>query len=57
METTLIKKCNCSNKGQDKLHGSGNRVFNQTSKSSQKKGEAGEYKCTVCNVKVKFINN
>jgi hypothetical protein len=55
-ETTKIAKCNCDNPGQDGIHGVKNRVFNQTSKSSKKKGESGEYVCTVCNVKIKLIN-
>jgi hypothetical protein len=56
IETTKVSKCNCDNPGQDKLHGTKNRVFNQTSKSSQKKGETGEFRCSVCNVTVKLIN-
>lgn len=42
----MIKKCNCKNKGQDKLHGKGMRVMNQTYK-----GKSGSsYRCTVCSV-------
>lgn len=55
-ETTKVKQCNCSNEGQDKLYGNKNRLFNLTSKSSQKKGESGEYRCTVCDLKIKLIN-
>ena len=40
----MIKKCNCKHKAQDKLHGEGNRVHNETSGRSGTKG----YRCTVC---------
>lgn len=36
----MIKKCICDNKGQDQLHGFGNRVCN--------KNKDGGYRCTVC---------
>ena len=35
----MISSCTCKHKEQDKLHGKGNRVFNQGTK---------EYRCTVC---------
>ena len=35
-------KCKCLHEGQDKLHGSGMRVFNARDK------KPGEYSCTVC---------
>lgn len=42
----MIMKCRCEHKGQDKLHGKGNRVFNLTSK---KKGvDKKFFRCTVC---------
>lgn len=56
-ETAKVKQCSCSNSGQDELYGSKNRVHNLTSKSSQKKGENGEYKCTVCGVRTTSINS
>jgi hypothetical protein len=56
VETAKVSRCSCNNEGQDSIYGSKNRVFNQTSKSSQKKGESGEYTCTVCNIKIKLIN-
>jgi hypothetical protein len=56
VETAKVKQCGCNNEGQDELYGSKNRVFNLTSKASQKKGEAGEYRCTVCDLKIKIIN-
>jgi hypothetical protein len=55
-ETTKIAKCSCDNPGQDRIHGVKNRVFNQTPKASQKKGESGDWRCTVCNVNIKLIN-
>jgi hypothetical protein len=55
-ETTKVKNCTCSNKGQDELYGKGNRVFNRTSHSSEKAGESGEYRCTVCGLTIKTIN-
>lgn len=36
---SFIAKCNCKHEGQDKIHGSGNRVFNMGTKAG---------KCTVC---------
>lgn len=36
---TIVKSCTCAHAGQDKLHGQGQRVHNQT-----KKGR----RCTVC---------
>lgn len=40
----MIKKCKCKHTAQDKLHGQGNRVFNE---SIEKDGRR-IYKCTVC---------
>lgn len=37
----MIKKCSCDHKGQDKLHGEGNRVHNET-------GDGKKLRCTVC---------
>jgi hypothetical protein len=37
VETAKVKQCGCNNEGQDELYGSKNRVFNLTSKASQKK--------------------
>ena len=45
METSKIKKCTCPHKGQDELHGAGNRVMNMTTKG---KGDTPIYRCTVC---------
>lgn len=39
-----VMKCICDNKGQDKLHGKGNRVFNVISNKSQQQSA----RCTVC---------
>ena len=55
-ETTKVKQCSCSNEGQDRIYGPKNRVFNRTNKSSAKAGESGEYRCTVCDLKIKIIN-
>jgi hypothetical protein len=56
MITAVVKQCTCQNEGQDDLYGKSNRVHNLTAKSSSKKGEAGEYRCTVCDSKSKHIN-
>lgn len=42
----MIKKCTCKHKGQDDLHGEGNRVHNEV----RGRGAAGSavYRCTVC---------
>lgn len=37
---TKVDKCKCAHDGQDKLHGAGNRVHNETVKK--------EWRCTVC---------
>lgn len=42
---TAIIPCNCTNRGQDRLHGRSNRVHNQT-KGGPKKPPA--WRCTVC---------
>jgi len=44
-EAAEVKPCTCQNAGQDKLHGKGNRVFNQTA--------GGDYTCTVCGSRFK----
>jgi len=41
-----ILPCSCKNEGQDKLHGKGKRVMNETSKSLG--DNTHEYRCTVC---------
>lgn len=43
--TTIIQKCKCENKGQDKLHGKGNRVMNRLQPVP---GRKDRYRCTVC---------
>jgi len=40
-----IVKCTCVNTGQDKIHGKGNRVANETSKAPVGKITV---RCTVC---------
>ena len=40
----MIKKCSCSHKGQDSLHGTGNRVMN----FARNAGSGGMWRCTVC---------
>lgn len=44
VRVTKIMKHNCANKGQDKLHGKGNRVFNVFKNKSQQVSA----RCTVC---------
>jgi len=39
----MILKCSCESIQQDRLHGKGNRVHNQS------KNVPPKYKCTVCN--------
>ena len=41
----MIMKCTCKHEGQDKLHGTSNRVFNELDK---KGGTESHYRCTVC---------
>jgi hypothetical protein len=41
----VIRKCECSNTGQDKLHGKGMRVHNPF---KMKDGKTLNYRCTVC---------
>jgi len=41
----MISKCTCEHKGQDNLHGAGNRVFNKTAKGN---ATATVVRCTVC---------
>ena len=45
-----IKRCNCKNEEQDKLHGKGRRVYTQSSTkgSGEVKTAKGASKCTVC---------
>ena len=43
-EDSMILRCTCENKGQDKLHGIGNRVFNRC----KPKEDVPHYKCSVC---------
>ena len=38
-----ILKCGCKHSSQDKLHGEGNRVFNQT-----KEQDGKVWRCSVC---------
>lgn len=40
MSTSKIVKCNCKSPDQDKIHGVGMRLANQT--------KAGSFRCTVC---------
>ena len=40
----MIVKCTCTNAGQDKLHGVGNRVANK----HKDKGNRMSARCTVC---------
>ena len=42
----MIKKCNCKNKGQDAIHGEGNRVFNKLNSTTG----LPKYACTVCGI-------
>lgn len=41
---SIVKPCSCQHESQDKIHGKGNRVKNQTAV----KGEKKTYRCTVC---------
>lgn len=47
----IIKQCTYSNEGQDKLHGKGKRVWNETKKGNDKQKV---YRCTVCNQEKMF---
>lgn len=47
METAKILKCTCKNSGQDALHGSNMRIFNQVQGS---KNATQTFRCTVCAV-------
>ena len=40
----MILKCTCSHDGQDRLHGSGNRVHNQAKDSNR----GIKWRCTIC---------
>ncbi len=40
----MILKCSCVHEAQDRLHGSGNRVHNQT----KTEGGAVRGRCTIC---------
>lgn len=39
---TIVKRCSCNNKFQDKRFGKGKRLFNTTTSN------AHAYRCTVC---------
>lgn len=41
--TSITLSCGCANEQQDKIHGIGQRVHNQTAKESPK-----EFRCTSC---------
>lgn len=41
-----VMTCSCDNPGQNKLHGKGQRVFNEV-----KTNNGIEYRCTVCGAK------
>ncbi len=43
---TKVIFCGCENKGQDELHGKGNRVHNWAGKINS---GSGGWRCTVCN--------
>jgi hypothetical protein len=48
----MIRQCDCVHRMQDRLHGAGNRVFNEC-KAAPGRGPEGEherkaYRCTVC---------
>jgi hypothetical protein len=42
----MIKRCECKHEDQDKIHGKGNRVHNERTEGSVRKGKG--YRCTVC---------
>ena len=46
---TKILTCNCKHAGQDKLHGSAKRVFNQTTSGNPTQET---WRCTVCEKEV-----
>lgn len=41
----MISTCKCKHKGQDELHGEGNRVFNEKAGATN---DRTEIVCTVC---------
>ena len=48
----MISTCRCKHKGQDELHGEGNRVFNELAGGNK---DRREYRCTVC-LATKVVN-
>jgi hypothetical protein len=48
----VIKKCSCRNEGQDKLYGTGNRVWNEITHPNK----IVELRCTVCGKSEKSSN-
>ena len=52
--TTVILHCTCNNTYQDKVYGTGMRVFNEM-RSGSKPGKFNGYRCTVCGREEKGI--